>query len=214
MKMSKQQLIAISTFITLGLTLPLTSQAAIKCWTNKEGVRECGNAIPPEYAQQKSETIDNRGLTVDVQERAKSKEEIEAERQRQAEEERRKKEEEKRREEQARHDRVLLSTFLSEKDIIDSRDRKLSAIEANIELNRITIEKLKEKLDEEHSRAERYQKQNKEVPENLQQAIDSLDSQIEDKQQYITSKEEEMKKLKEKYDRDLKRFRELKGSGN
>ena len=34
------------------LALPPMAGAGIKCWTNNDGVRECGNAVPPEYAQQ------------------------------------------------------------------------------------------------------------------------------------------------------------------
>ena len=38
-------------FALSGLTLSGTAQARMKCWTNNEGVRECGNSIPPEFAQ-------------------------------------------------------------------------------------------------------------------------------------------------------------------
>ena len=31
--------------------LPLPASAGIKCWTNDDGVRECGNTVPPKYAQ-------------------------------------------------------------------------------------------------------------------------------------------------------------------
>ena len=43
------------------LTAPV--QAAIKCWTNKDGVRECGNVVPPEYSQESHTTISLRNLS-------------------------------------------------------------------------------------------------------------------------------------------------------
>jgi len=195
------------------LVLPLSAQAAFKCWTNKDGVRECGNAIPPEYAQQESVTINERGQTVERQQRAKTEKELEEERRRAAEEARIRAEEERRLEAQRNHDRVLLATFLTEEDIIQARDRKLTAIDAGIELNRLTIDKLEGDLEREQKRAESYQSKDEELPENLQLSIDSLERQIADKNRYIRSQQEERESLVEEYARDLERFRELKASG-
>jgi hypothetical protein len=199
--------------LACGLALPLSSQAAFKCWTNSEGVRECGNAIPPEYAQQKSETVNERGLTVEVQERAKTQEELDEERRIAEEEERRKTEEAARRKEQDAYDRVLLSTFLSEKEIIDSRDRKTGAIDASIEISRITIDKLEGDLKRERKRAANFERKGRQIPENVQKSIDALERQIADKQSYIESKKEEKQEIMDKYAKDLDRFLELKEQG-
>lgn len=199
--------------LATGLLLPLSGQAAFKCWTNSEGVRECGNAIPPEYAQQKTETMNERGMTVEVQERAKTKDELEAERRAAEEEAKRQAEEKARQKEQAAYDRVLLSTFLSEEEIIDSRDRKVGAIDASIEISRITIDKLEGDLTRERKRAANFERKGKQIPENVQNSIDALERQIEDKNSYIESKEEEKQALMDKYARDLERFRELKEQG-
>ncbi|MGM0593623.1 MAG: hypothetical protein ACQETD_03710, partial [Pseudomonadota bacterium] len=155
--MKKMQKAVLLSVIAGAVLFAGSSQARIKCWTNSEGVRECGNAIPPEYAQQESETINERGLTVERQERAKTKEELAEERRRAEEEARRKAEEARRREEQARYDRVLLSTFLSEQEIIESRERKVGAIDATIEVTRITIDKLEADLEKEQKRAAGYE---------------------------------------------------------
>ena len=55
-----------------------SAEAAIKCWTNKEGVRECGNAVPPEYAQQAHEEKSTSGMTIKRTERSKTPEELAA----------------------------------------------------------------------------------------------------------------------------------------
>jgi hypothetical protein len=195
------------------LTVPLSSHAGIKCWTNKEGIRECGNMIPPEYAQQESRTLNERGMTIDVKQRAKTQEELEAERLRHAEEKRRQAEEEQRRKEQQTYDRVLLSTFLSEEDIVRSRDRKVSAIDATIEVTHITIDKLQEKLGKEKGRAANLERQGKPIQKGLQRDMESLQKQINNKQSYIASKEREKQQLIDKYASDLERFRELKAEG-
>jgi hypothetical protein len=209
--------LVLSFALSAALALPLSAQAAIKCWTNKEGVRECGNAVPPEYAQQQTRTLNKRGITTDIQERAPTQEELaekarqeEAERQRLEKEKRQQAIEEQHRQEQAAYDRMLLSTYLNEKEIMRSRDRKLVAIDATIELSRITIGKLREKLDEEKSNAARLERQGKELPERAREDIASLQKQIQDKESYIASKEKERKDLVDQYDADMARFRELK----
>lgn len=214
MKETRKSNHILTALLTTSLLLPLGAQAAaFKCWTNSEGVRECGNSIPPEYSQKKSETINERGITVDQQKRAKTKEELQTERRRQAEEEKRQAEEKRLREEQEKRDRVILSSYLSEQDIIDTRNRMMDAIDGSIEIRQINIDKLEKDLEKENKRAERYKSKNQEVPEDIQKAIASLQRQIADKQQYIQGKEQEKAELHEKYDQDLIRFRELKGKG-
>ncbi|MFO7592626.1 MAG: hypothetical protein R6X15_01085 [Pseudomonadota bacterium] len=213
MKETMQSTRILTALLAVFLLLPLGAQAAFKCWTNSEGVRECGNSIPPEYSQKSSETINERGITIERQTRAKTSEELEAERLRRAEEEKRKAEEERLREEQKNRDRVLLSSYLSEQDIIDTRDRMMDAINGSIEIRKLNIEKLEADLEKETQRAHRYEDSGKEIPEAVQKSIESLQRQINDKTQYIQSKEQEKEALRNKYNKDLKRFRELKADG-
>jgi len=202
------------------LAMPISSVAGIKCWTNKEGVRECGNMVPPEYAQKETRTIDDQGITTDVNKRAPTKAELaEQERQRAAEQKRLEEEksqkelEAKRREEQAKYDRVLLATFLTEEDITRSRDRKVSAIDATIELSNITMDKLQGKLEKEKQHAASFERKGKPVPKNTQKDINNLQKQLDEKKSYIASKQREKQELIDKYAADLERFRELKAEG-
>lgn len=48
----------------------------IKCWTNDDAVRECGNVIPPQYSQQDHKEINRQGVTVATSRRAKTKDEL------------------------------------------------------------------------------------------------------------------------------------------
>lgn len=219
MMKSANSSLLLSLALSATLALPLSAEAAIKCWTNKDGVRECGNAVPPEYSQQETRTLNKRGITTEIKERAPTKEELEeqrrqeqAEQQRLEEEKRQQEQEEERRKAQQSYDRMLLSTYLNEEDILRSRDRKLVAIDATIELTRITIEKLQDKLDKEKGSAAALERQGKPLPERTQEDIDSLQKQIEDKKSYIDSKQKERQELIDKYEADIKRFRELKAS--
>ena len=57
-----RRLLILSLLLSGALATPFAN-AGIKCWTNKDGVRECGNAVPPEYAQQGHTVKDKQGLT-------------------------------------------------------------------------------------------------------------------------------------------------------
>ncbi|MGE0082671.1 MAG: hypothetical protein AB7U81_15430 [Thiohalomonadaceae bacterium] len=188
------------------------ASAAIKCWTNSEGVRECGNEVPPEYAQQETRILNQRGMTLEVQERAMSAEERAAQERRSEVQEGEALEEQRRREEQARSDRVLLSTFSSEQDIIMARDRQVSALRDVVTYTRLNVGKLEAKLAEYQKRSANYERSGKPIPANLEQDMATLQKQIENKRAYADTKEEELTALEQKYDRDLQRFRELMGA--
>lgn len=188
------------------LTVPCSSFAAIKCWTNKQGVRECGNTVPPEYAQQETRTLNQRGVTVDVKQRAKTPEELERERAAREEEERRQAEERQRQEEQANYDRMLLATFSTEEELERARERSVNAIDATIDVTNATIATLNRRLEDQQRRA------GKEPSEAQKDDIAALERQIEEKQAYVDYKQREKDELLRKYDADLKRFRELKAT--
>ncbi len=207
-----KKILFLATAICL-FTIPLSSHAGIKCWTNKDGVRECGNAIPPEYSQQSSETINERGITVESKERALTKEELAEIKKREDEEKQRAADEAEKRKKQDAADRVLLATFLSEEEINTARDRKLTVIDGNIEVTNIAINKLNDDLQLQRKKAANYERKGKTVPESTLKEIASLERQIKNKEEFIESRTAEKDVIREKYARDLERFRELKAQG-
>ncbi len=207
----RKSLLAIS--LIAPLLLSSSAYAKIVCWTNSDNIRECGNAVPPEYAQKKTETLNKRGMTTEVNERAKTPEEIAAEKVRLAEEQRLIDEEAQREKDRRTYDRVLLSTYLTESDIIRSRDRQTTSIDASIEVTNITIDKLNEKLVEEKKKAANYERAGKPMPERMEQDISSLQEQIDGKNRFIETKKAEKQKLYDKYQAEIIRFRELKADG-
>ncbi len=207
----RKSLLAIS--LIAPLLLSSSAYAKIVCWTNSDNIRECGNAVPPEYAQKKTETLNERGMTTEVNERAKTPEEIAAEKVRLAEEQRLIDEEAQREKDRLTYDRVLLATYLTESDIIRSRDRQTTSIDASIEVTTITIDKLNEKLVEEKKKAANYERAGKPLPERMQQDISSLQEQIDGKNRFIETKKAEKQKLYDKYQAEIIRFRELKADG-
>jgi chromosome segregation ATPase len=97
----------------------------IKCWTNEDGVMECGNFVPPEYSQQGYAERNEQGVVVKKIERAKTPEEIAALKAKEDEQ----KALEQTLKEQEENDRELLMQFSTEDDIDTQKTARLSAID-------------------------------------------------------------------------------------
>jgi hypothetical protein len=113
--------------------LPLAASAAggtssIKCWTNNEGVKECGSVVPPEYVPKGHQVLSTDGVLVKEVGAQKSAEEV-AEIRRLEAEERARLEAEKRRQDEGK---ALLDAYPTESDIILARDGKLASVGAAI----------------------------------------------------------------------------------
>ena len=136
---------------------------------------------------------------------------------------------------------MLKASFLKEEDIESARKRKLGGIDASIELTRVTIDKLEEKLKKEEQKASKQKpsaspaanEQQKAAPakesmaeqpkagapkkgdkgsETANDDVEMLKKQLADKQAYIATREQEKEGVNSEYDGYLKRFRELQGS--
>ncbi len=200
----------------LGTALIGPSQAAnsgggggghIKCWHNKDGVRECGNVVPPEYAQQGSETKDKQGVTVGATGRAKTIEELETERaavkQKEMEAEAVKK--------RAAQDRVLLDTFTTEDDMVLTRDGQIAHLDSQIHLVQSHIEKLRKNLDQMIERAADSERRGERPPAEVVKNIDNVRDQLTDNHKFIDTKRKEQELIRGRFDADIARFRKLKG---
>lgn len=207
------QSLALVVFFSVVLIAP--AQAAnptggggrIKCWHNKDGVRECGNAVPAEYAQQGSETKDKFGVTVGATGRAKTLEELEAERaavkQKEA-----AAEEGKKRDAQ---DRVLLDTFASEDDMILTRDGQIAHLESQIHLVDSHLVKLQKNLDQMIERAAEFERRGEKPPVEVVKNVDNVRGQLNDNHKFIATKRQEQEAIRGRFDTDIARFRNLKG---
>ncbi len=177
-----------------------------KCWTNSEGVRECGNVVPPEYAQQGHEEINDRGLTVGSTRRAKTDEEIEAERL----EQQRLDTERKLAEKQAKSDRILLATYPTEYDMRLAHKGKLASIDSRINHAEHLIKRLKEKLVEFIQDAANQERSGKEVSEETLKSIRLVKQQMTEQRNFIQESEHEKAKINARFEDELAHFRQLK----
>jgi len=183
--------------------------ATIKCWTNKEGVRECGDIVPPEYAQGAHEEKSASGVLVRKHAPSKTPEQIAAERERLEAEARAQSIAQEAARKQAAADRVLLQTFSSEDDLELARDGQLTNLESVIKVTESHVKKLDKSLDQMIGQAADIEKRGRKVPGKLTANIADVRGQIVEQNRFIAEKRAEQDAIRAKFAADIARFREL-----
>ncbi|MBF8268413.1 MAG: hypothetical protein HW386_122 [Gammaproteobacteria bacterium] len=183
-----------------------TQAAGIKCWTNNEGVRECGTTVPPEFAQQEHEEINRQGRVVNEQERVKTEEELAAEKKQVAAE----LEKQQVVEERARKDKILLDVYTKVEDIEKVRDDNIRAIQARITLAKSHIDKTQVDLDKRIQSAAEVERGGKTPNEAMLKDIEDLKQRIKNNEDFIAEREKEIENIRANYAADIERFKELK----
>lgn len=190
------------------IALPSTAAHAAKLykWVDETGQVRYGDSIPPRYARQSNETLNDQGIVVNRQDAAKTSEQI-------AKEERAAKaaaEAERIRQEKAHQDRILLDTFTNEDEMLMTRDGKIAAIEAVIRISNGRSGKLKQRLAQLKQRAANLERTGKPVPESITAEIAESRQMIDQNRLYVENRKAEQQKIRDKFAADIRRFQELK----
>ncbi len=189
----------------------VNSEAKIVCWKDKEGVRSCGNAVPPEYAQQGSRRISKSGVTINKTTRAKTPEELKAEHDAKRVADAKAKEQHRIAAEQARKDRVLLQTYNSQDELELARDGKIAVIDSRIKHNQQVIKKLQGSLENQQNEAANLERSGKKVPEKLRKKLSDIKKRIGDRSNINHRYTKEQIEVRKTFAADIARYRELKG---
>ena len=203
--MNKKLLNLIIFFILCEMILANHVSARMKCWTNSEGIKECGDKIPPEYTQQGYQELSKGGIVLEEKERIKTKEELEKAKKEAAIIAREEKKEQKKK----ANDKMLLKTFASIKEIETARDQKIESVESTIKITQKRIVKLQYLLDDElnqNSLDKQIDGEDKKVNN-----AESLKEQISNNKKFIKNKIDEQGKIKKTYMEHISRFKKLKG---
>ena len=204
--------------LTMALLLALSSSMAadvpkgpatgIVCWKNKAGKTiGCGDKVPPEYQDSAQQELNKRGMTVKQTDAGATPEQ----RQALAAEAERKKAEEQKRIDEKRRDRALLDSFTTEKEIDLKRSRDIQQIEVNISAQQTNLKNTTDRLNEIKNKIEQIKKQNKPVPDALQEDATRFETEKSKIQTQILQKRKEIVERNQEYDDMKKRFLELKG---
>ena len=181
-------------------------------WTDRNGVVQYGDKIPPEYANVDRNVLNDQGVHVGFEEGEITAEEravIQA-RERALEAERLIKAE------TARRDRMLLDTYLSVSDIEDLRNRRLELLESQIKVTELYLGNLRKRLVGLQAEASDFKPYTTrpdapQVPENLALDIRRTTASISLYEQTLSRTRSDQEALRVSFDEDIARFRELKG---
>lgn len=191
--------------------LPTMASAGIKCWKNDDGVRECGNTVPPEYAQKAHREVTATGVTVSTTARAKTKEELRLQREEAARQAAIQAEEARKIRERKTKDRVLLNTYTTEKDLTLAHESQVAAIDIRLDHSDKIVKQLKASLEQLHAQAADLERGGKTITPELKSKMTKVQKQLEDSHSFSERLRIQKAELAEQFQQDLNRYRELKG---
>lgn len=180
----------------------LPAQARLYKWVDENGKVHYTDTLPPASASQGNAELSKGGSVVKKTESAE-------ERQKRLAAEAEAAERRKAAAEQARKDRALLSTYTSEKEIDLARDRALEHHNLVIKSAQARLKQLEPSTKELGEKVAAASKKGKPVPAHLQQQYDAKHAETEEAQRTVMKNEEAMVKVRERYEAEKLRFREL-----
>ena len=205
--------LTVFTFLgAFALTGAVNAQAPggkIVCWKDKAGKTVgCGDKVPPEYQDNATKQLNQRGVTVNQSDpalTAEQKKALQAEADRKA-------ADSVLAAEQKRRDKALLDTFSSVNEIDLKRKRDTTLIESNIEAQQTNLKNANDRQADARTRMESFKKENKPVPAPIQDEYDRAEASKVKIQAQIAQKRKEITELNQQYDDMKKRYAELTGT--
>ena len=191
----------------------LTAQAdKLYKWVDENGVVHYGDAVPAKYAKTERHVLNQHGVTTDVLQRAKTREELAAMEAAQREIERQRQLEKV----QEQRDRILLDTYLSEEEIAMLRDRRILSLEARIGLTRHYLDNLRSRWDELEVAAGKFnfpydpESDLPPLPEDLAKDIVFTENAMAEHMATLRDLRSQQSAIRDEFEKDIERFRALK----
>lgn len=172
-------------------------------WTDDKGVVHYGDSVPAEYSQKDRAVLNSQGVEVGHVEGAKSgAQAVEADRASSAEQQR------------IQHDKFLLATYLSTKDIEQLRDERVALVESQIKAGMAYIDTLNARLGALQQRVLKFKPYNTEpnarrMPDDLIEELVHTLNESRSQRQALEAKHQEENELQKQFNSDIQRYREL-----
>lgn len=180
-----------------------TGSGRIYVWTDKDGVRHSGDIVPPEYAQHQKSVLNAQGVELHRDEAPKTPEQ-------RAEESRLQQE----RLQRQQHDRFLLTTYTSTRDIERLRDERLAQIDAQMRATNGYIETIESRLKSLAERAQQFKPYStranaRRMPDDLAEQLVLGATEVRSQRTAIDRQKQDMLSVRTQFDADIARYREL-----
>lgn len=195
------------------LILPFAATAAaqerpVYKWTDEDGIVHYGDSIPPQYAEQPKQVLNDQGVTVGHLEGKKTAEQIEAEA--------RARELAVQQELQHRADQALLATYVNVDEIIMHRDRRVELFQAQARVTELYLRNTQRRLDSLERDARQFRPYSSDPDAPM--ISDELVSDIRDARLAIQRQEKNLEEYRQsqqqiisRFEGDISRFKALKG---
>lgn len=175
-------------------------------WVDKDGQVHYGDTIPPEYANQDREILNQRGVAI-----GREQGEVTAEEARTQEAAARAEREVR---ERQRRDRMLLSSYQSVQEIEVLRDRRIELVDSQLMIQEQSLANLHRRRTELEKQAARHQSANQDpaaepLPEGLAADLERSRSDIATQAANLAKKREERASILAAFAADIQRFKEL-----
>jgi len=198
-------------FVSIQVMFITSLDAAYYRWTDKDGKTHYSSTVPPEQVKRGHVELDKQGLKKDevVSEKKRQKllEIARIKKEKQEAKEAQEKIEAEKAKKQYEEDRLLLSIFNNEEEIIKSYETKLELSQSNLTQLERTLKTQSDKL---MGLEDRYEKmKDSKHKDKLKKQIDVVVDDIEVYQKVVSQNLAEKVKLQSDYDDTLMRFREL-----
>lgn len=167
-------------------------------YKNKDGVTVLDSKIPPQYVNNGYELVSLSGKVLKVIKPVVQGAEGE-----------RLQQEKLQREEREREDIQLRRSYSNVSDIDAAKTRNLESLRGNIGILQANLTSARSRLQTYQSQAAAVERAGRQLPEDLLKNINNLVQEEKDIQVQIQQREEEYKKVEQKFDADRKRFVEI-----
>ncbi|MBK1633282.1 hypothetical protein CKO31_21505 [Thiohalocapsa halophila] len=196
---------ALCCLLLLAAAAPTDAQHLYR-WVDDQGNVHYSDVMPPTEVEKGHTQLSPQGMPVRSVPPAKTPEQIRRER----ELARLRAQQQRMLEQQRADDRVLLNTFHSVDDLIMTRDGNLSDIDTLIQVKKGNIRRQQDWLTKLRAEAADLERKGEPVPDELKERIAGTEHAIEDALAAIVEREQQKQEVRRKFDRDLKRLRQLK----
>jgi hypothetical protein len=175
-------------------------------WVDENGVTHYGDTVPQEYSQREQQILNSQGVEVQKRQAEMSPAEAAAFAAKQKEEARRR-----------QHDMFLLSTYPSVNEIENVRDARLDQINGQISASEAYIATLSTRVDRLKQRSMGYAPYNskpgaRRMPDDLAEEMVRTLSELRTQNSALSLRRNELQKVVEEFDGDIRRFKELRSS--
>ncbi len=172
-------------------------------WIDKNGVRQYGDAVPPEYAQTERRVLNSQGVQTTTEGARKNAEQLAAE-QRALDVKR----------EREQHDHFLLNTYASTRDIERLRDERLLQLEGQIRATTAYVETLDARLTALAERTMMFKpysdKANaRRMPDDVAEQLVRASNEANAQRRAVDKQRREQQQVRARFEDDIARFREL-----